>query len=92
MKRCDWCGKDPLYIAYHDCEWGVPEHDDSKLFEMLILEGSQAGLSWITILKRRETYRTAYDNFNPVRIGSTDKITGSFSFCLFFKKTFIIKT
>ena len=65
MKRCDWCGTDPLYTAYHDEEWGVPLHDDRALFEMLILEGAQAGLSWITILKKRETYRAAFDGFDP---------------------------
>lgn len=64
MKRCFWCGEDPLYIAYHDHEWGVPVHDDKKLFEFLILEGAQAGLSWITILKKRENYRAAFDQFD----------------------------
>jgi len=64
-KRCRWAGNDPLYIEYHDREWGVPVHDDRKLFEMLILEGAQAGLSWITILRKRENYRRAYDNFEP---------------------------
>lgn len=68
MKRCDWVTDDPIYIKYHDTEWGVPLHDDSKLFELLILEGAQAGLSWFTILKRRETYRIAYDGFDPVKI------------------------
>jgi len=66
LRRCCWV--DPaseLYIAYHDREWGVPEHDDRKLFEMLILEGFQAGLSWITILKKREAFRKAFDNFDP---------------------------
>jgi DNA-3-methyladenine glycosylase I len=66
--RCWWAGDDPLYIAYHDEEWGLPVHDDRKLFEMLILEGAQAGLSWITILRRREGYRRAFDNFDPERI------------------------
>ena len=66
--RCWWAGDDPLYVAYHDEEWGLPVHDDRKLFEMLILEGAQAGLSWITILRRREGYRRAFDNFNPERI------------------------
>lgn len=69
-KRCEWCGDDPLYIAYHDKEWGVPVHDDQKLFEMLILEGAQAGLSWITILKKRENYRRAFDAFDPTIIAS----------------------
>lgn len=63
--RCAWAGTDPLYVAYHDEEWGVPVHDDRKLFEMLILEGAQAGLSWITILRRREGYREAFDGFDP---------------------------
>lgn len=67
-KRCTWCGSDPLYIAYHDKEWGVPLHDDRRLFEMLILEGAQAGLSWLTILKKRENYRRAFDDFDPERI------------------------
>jgi DNA-3-methyladenine glycosylase I len=66
--RCKWCGDDPLYIKYHDEEWGVPEHDDRKLFEMLILEGAQAGLSWITVLKKRENYRKAFNNFDVVKI------------------------
>jgi DNA-3-methyladenine glycosylase I len=63
--RCEWGTSDPLYVAYHDEDWGVPVYDDRILFEMLILEGSQAGLSWLTILKRRETYRKAYDGFDP---------------------------
>lgn len=62
--RCPWCGADPLYQAYHDTEWGVPSHDDRHLFEMLILEGAQAGLSWITILRKRENYRKAFDQFD----------------------------
>jgi len=66
--RCDWCGDDPLYTRYHDKEWGVPLHDDRELFEMLILEGAQAGLAWITILRKRDTYRAAYDNFDPRKI------------------------
>ena len=64
-KRCPWCTDDPLYIAYHDEEWGVPLHDDIRLFEMLILEGAQAGLSWLTILRKREGYRRAFDGFRP---------------------------
>ena len=68
MERCAWCGSDPLYVAYHDQEWGVPSHDDAHLFEMLILEGQQAGLSWITILKKRENFRVALDGFDPERI------------------------
>lgn len=66
--RCQWAGTDPLYIAYHDTEWGVPVHDDRKLFEMLILEGAQAGLSWITILRKRDAYRKAFDRFDPKKI------------------------
>lgn len=66
--RCGWCTADPLYVAYHDEEWGVPVHDDRRLFEMLILEGAQAGLSWLTILKKREGYRRAFAGFDPERI------------------------
>lgn len=66
--RCQWSSNDSLMIEYHDKEWGVPVHDDRKLFEMLILEGAQAGLSWSTILKRREGYRKAFDNFDAVKI------------------------
>jgi DNA-3-methyladenine glycosylase I len=73
VERCGWATSDPLYIAYHDDEWGVPEHDDRKLFEMLILEGAQAGLSWITILKRRDGYRQAFDNFEPERVAAYDE-------------------
>ena len=68
IERCPWCGNDPLYVAYHDQEWGVPSHDDAHLFEMLILEGQQAGLSWITILKKRENFREALEGFDPERI------------------------
>ena len=67
-ERCPWAGADPLMIGYHDTEWGVPSHDDRHLFEMLLLEGAQAGLSWITILRRREGYRAAFDRFDPRRI------------------------
>ena len=67
-KRCEWCGDNPLYITYHDEEWGEPVHDDRALFEMLLLECAQAGLSWITILKKRESYRKAYDNFDAKKI------------------------
>lgn len=67
-KRCQWAGNDPLYVAYHDKEWGVPVYDDKRLFEFLILEGMQAGLSWITILRKRENYRKALDNFDAVKI------------------------
>jgi len=63
--RCSWCGDLPIYVDYHDNEWGRPVHDDNRLFEMLILEGAQAGLSWLTILKKRENYRKAFDGFNP---------------------------
>lgn len=63
--RCAWCGNDPLYQAYHDTEWGVPLHDDRALFELLTLEGAQAGLSWITVLKKRDNYRRAFANFDP---------------------------
>ena len=73
MKRCAWVSDDPLYIHYHDTEWGVPVHDDHKLFEMLILEGTQAGLNWLTILKRRQTYKLAYDHFNPATISCWEK-------------------
>jgi DNA-3-methyladenine glycosylase I len=66
--RCPWSGADPLYIQYHDEEWGVPVHDDRKLFEFLILEGAQAGLSWITILRKRENYRKAFDRFDAEKI------------------------
>ena len=66
--RCDWATTDPSYVAYHDTEWGVPEHDDVKLFEFLILEGAQAGLSWITILRKRENYRAAFDQFDPAKV------------------------
>ncbi len=72
MERCEWCLSSEIYIEYHDKEWGVPVFDDIKLFEMLILEGAQAGLSWITILKRRESYRKAYDNFNPHIVSKYD--------------------
>ena len=68
MSRCEWCGSDPVYVAYHDDEWGVPVHDDRLLFEFLILEGAQAGLSWLTILKKRENYRKAFHAFNCERI------------------------
>ena len=68
--RCRWAGTDPLYIRYHDIEWGVPLHDDDKLFEFLVLEGAQAGLSWLTILKKRENYRKAFDNFDIAKISA----------------------
>jgi len=76
-KRCAWCGEDPIYVAYHDDEWGVPEYDDRALFEKLILDGFQAGLSWITILKKRENFRKAFDDFEPETIARyTDKKVG----------------
>lgn len=68
MQRCDWCLKGPEYIQYHDTEWGVPVHDDQKIFEFLILEGAQAGLSWLTILKRRKGYREAFAGFDPAQV------------------------
>jgi DNA-3-methyladenine glycosylase I len=66
--RCAWSGNDPLYQSYHDNEWGIPLHDDRRLFEMLTLEGAQAGLSWITILRKRENYRNAFDGFDPNKV------------------------
>ncbi len=72
-ERCAWSGANPLYIEYHDKEWGVPVHDDRKLFEMLTLEGAQAGLSWITILRKRENYRKAFDNFDVKKISRYDR-------------------
>jgi DNA-3-methyladenine glycosylase I len=68
MNRCPWCGSDPLYLRYHDVEWGVPVHEERKLLEMLILEGAQAGLSWLTILRKREDYRRAFADFEPSRV------------------------
>jgi len=68
MIRCEWCGCDPLYVAYHDEEWGVPLHDDQRLFEALVLDGAQAGLSWLTILRKRENYRKAFDGFEIERV------------------------
>jgi DNA-3-methyladenine glycosylase I len=70
LARCDWCLGHPLYVDYHDDEWGVPEHDDEKLFEKLILDGAQAGLSWLTILKKREGYRRAFDGFDAERMAA----------------------
>jgi len=70
INRCVWCGNDPLYTAYHDNEWGIPDHDDRRLFEMLVLEGAQAGLSWLTILKKRENYRKALHGFDPVKVAA----------------------
>ncbi|MDR1180065.1 MAG: DNA-3-methyladenine glycosylase I [Spirochaetales bacterium] len=68
VKRCGWCEGSELYMRYHDTEWGVPVHDDRRHFEFLVLESAQAGLSWITILKKRENYRRAYDGFDPIRV------------------------
>lgn len=68
LERCAWCGSDPLYQAYHDTEWGVPQHDPRMLWEMLMLEGFQAGLSWITVLKKREAFRAAFAGFDPLRV------------------------
>lgn len=65
VKRCSWCGDDPLYVQYHDTEWGMPQKDSRRLFEFLVLEGAQAGLSWITILRKREGYREVFDGFSP---------------------------
>lgn len=71
--RCAWVNEDPLYIDYHDDEWGVPVHDDRKLFELLVLEGAQAGLSWYTVLQKREGYREAFDGFDPEKIAVYDE-------------------
>jgi DNA-3-methyladenine glycosylase I len=70
VNRCPWCDADPLYCDYHDHEWGHPLHDDSRLFEMLTLEGAQAGLSWLTILRKREGYRRAFAEFNPQKVAA----------------------
>ncbi len=70
--RCPWCGKDPTYVKYHDEEWGVPVHDDRKHFEFLVLESAQAGLSWLTVLRKRENYRKAMDGFDAVKIAQYD--------------------
>ena len=71
--RCEWCLKDELYLQYHDEEWGVPVHDEQKLFEFLLLEGAQAGLSWLTVLRKREAYRKAFDGFDPQKIALYDQ-------------------
>lgn len=73
LTRCAWVSADPLYIAYHDTEWGVPVFDDGKLFEFLVLEGAQAGLSWLTVLKKRENYRKAFSGFDPVKVAAFDE-------------------
>ena len=70
MERCGWVSQDPLYIAYHDSEWGVPQRDNQQLFEMICLEGQQAGLSWITVLKKRENYREAFHHFDPIKVAA----------------------
>ena len=72
-KRCAWAGTDPLYVAYHDAEWGVPLHDDREIFEFLVLEGAQAGLSWSTILRKRDAYRRAFDRFDPEKVARYNK-------------------
>ena len=71
-KRCSWVTEDEIYIKYHDEEWGIPTHDDKELFEMLVLESFQAGLSWITILKKRENFKKAFDNFDVLKVSSYD--------------------
>lgn len=73
VQRCHWVNADPIYIDYHDHEWGIPLHDDDKLFEFLILEGFQAGLSWITVLKKRDNFRKAFDNFKALKIVKYDE-------------------
>ena len=67
-ERCAWCGTDPLYVAYHDTEWGVPEYDSRALWEKLVLDGFQAGLSWITILRKRDAFRDCFEGFDPARV------------------------
>ena len=78
MRRCDWAGNDELMVRYHDTEWGVPKRDDRRLFESLVLDGAQAGLSWATILNKRENYRRAFDRFDPEIVAAYDdsKVTG----------------
>src|SRR5437660_11556552 len=73
LTRCAWCGSDPLYVTYHDREWGVPLRDDRRLFEFLVLEGAQAGLSWLTILKKRDHYRRAFDQFELAKVAAYDE-------------------
>jgi DNA-3-methyladenine glycosylase I len=73
MTRCTWCGTDPIYVNYHDKEWGVPEHDDRALYEKLCLDGFQAGLSWIIVLKKRDNFRNAFDDFDPEKIAKYGK-------------------
>src|SRR3954471_21161954 len=73
LTRCGWCGVDPLYVGYHDDEWGVPEYDSRALFEKLLLDGFQAGLSWITILRKRDSFRSAFDGFDPAAMARYDQ-------------------
>jgi DNA-3-methyladenine glycosylase I len=73
VSRCTWVGDDPLMLQYHDREWGVPVHDDRRLFEFMVLEGAQAGLTWMTVLRRREAYRAAFADFDPIRIARFDR-------------------
>lgn len=77
VERCPWCGTDPVYVKYHDEEWGTPVHNDLKHFEFLVLESAQAGLSWITVLKKRSNYKSAYDDFDPIKVAaySEEKIS-----------------
>lgn len=72
IRRCEWAGSDPLYLRYHDTEWGVPIHDDIRIFEFLTLEGAQAGLSWLTVLRKRDSYRNAFDGFDYEKIAEYD--------------------
>jgi DNA-3-methyladenine glycosylase I len=74
IERCSWCGTDPLYVDYHDTEWGVPERDPRALWEKLVLDGFQAGLAWITILRKRDNFRAAFEGFDPVRIASWGEV------------------
>jgi DNA-3-methyladenine glycosylase I len=73
VSRCTWAGDDPLMLRYHDEEWGVPVHDDRRLFEFIVLEGAQAGLNWMTVLRRREAYRAAFADFDPIKIARFDR-------------------
>jgi DNA-3-methyladenine glycosylase I len=73
VRRCGWADSEPLYVAYHDTEWGVPVHDDQRLFEFLVLQGAQAGLSWLTILRKREGYRRAFAGFDPAKVARFDR-------------------
>ena len=82
VRRCAWCGTDPLYVRYHDEEWGVPVHDDLTHFEFLLLEGAQAGLSWITVLRKRESYREAFAGFDPERVARFGRRFGQAEYLL----------